>query len=113
MRLVIVVLAALWGIGAVLVFAKTQKKSLDAKLTASYILLWPALVVLLLLNEPIPMWIAVPTMFGFIPWLMAGPHLWAILRDAATYRPDEVIGVPKAYWTWGGLGAIVLGIIFS
>jgi len=112
-RLIIVVLAALWGIGAVLVFAKTQNKSPDAKLTAAYILLWPALVVLLLLNEPIPMWIAVPAMFGFIPWLMAGPHLWAILKDAATYRPGEVIGVPKAYWAWGGLGAVLLGIIFS
>jgi hypothetical protein len=113
MRLVIIVVAAIWGIAAVLVFAGTREKSRDAKLTAAYILLWPALVVILILNEPVPMWIAVPTMFGFIPWLMAGPHLWEILKDRPVYRPDEIMGIPKAYWTWGGLGAVLLGIIFS
>lgn len=113
MHLVVIFIAALWGIGAVLLFAKTHEKSPDARLTAAYILLWPALVVTLLLNEPVPMWIAVPTMFGFIPWLMAGPHLWAILKDREPNRPDEVMGIPKAYWTWGGLAAILLGIVFS
>jgi hypothetical protein len=112
-RLVIVLVAALWGICSVLVFATTRNKSPDAKLTAAYILLWPALAVILILNEPVPMWIAVPAMFGFIPWLMAGPHLWSILRDTAVYRPNEVMGIPRAYWTWGGLGAILLGIVFS
>jgi hypothetical protein len=112
-RLVIILVAALWGIGAVLVFARTREKSLDAKLTAMFIVAWPALVVTLILNEPVPMWIAVPAMFGFVPWLMAGPHLWAVLKDTAVYRPNEVMGIPKAYWTWGGLGAILLGIVFS
>ena len=113
MRLVIISVAALWGIGAVLVLARTREKSSDAKLTAAYILLWPVLVVSLILNEPVPMWIAVPAMFGFIPWLMAGPHLWAILKDREVQRPEELMGIPKAYWTWGGLGAILLGIVFS
>ena len=113
MRLVIILIAALWGVAALLVFARTREKTPDAKLTAAFILLWPALAVTLILNEPVPMWIAVPTMFGFIPWLMAGPHLWAILKDKPLYRPDEVMGVPKAYWIWGGLGAILLGLIFS
>lgn len=113
MRLVIVLIAALWGIGAVLTFAKNREKSSDAKLTAAFILLWPALVVTLLLNEPVPMLVAVPTMFGFIPWLMAGPHLWQILQDPSQSQPDEVMGIPKAYWTWGGLGAILLGILFN
>ena len=113
MRLVIVLIAALWGIGAVFVLAKTREKSPDAKLTAAYILLWPVLVVTLILNEPVPMWIAVPTMFGFVPWLMAGPHLWATLKGNAVERPDEVMGIPRSYWTWGGLGAILLGIVFS
>ena len=113
MRLVVILIAAFWGIAAVLVFARTREKSVDAKLTAAYILLWPVLVVTLILNEPVPMWIAVPAMFGFIPWLMASPHLWAILKGRAEYRRDEVMGIPKAYWIWGGLGAILLGIIFS
>jgi len=113
MRLVIILIAALWGVAAVLAFVRTREKSTDGKLTAAYILLWPALVVILLLNEPVPMWIAVPVMFGFIPWLMAGPHLWAILKDREEYRPDEIMGIPKAYWTWGGLGAVLLGILFS
>jgi len=113
MRLVIILIAALWGIGAVLAFVRTREKSPDARLTAAYIVLWPALVVVLLLNEPVPMWIAVPAMFGFIPWLMAGPHLWEILQDPDKSRPDEIMGIPKPYWTWGGLGAVLLGIIFS
>jgi hypothetical protein len=113
MRLVIVVIAALWGVASVVAFVNTKDRSGDAKLTAAYIILWPALVVTLILNEPVPMWVAVPTMFGFIPWLLAGPHLWEILKDPSTSRPDEVMGIPTAYWKWGGLGAILLGILFS
>jgi len=113
MRLVIILIAALWGIGAVAAFVRTRDKSPDARLTAAYILLWPVLVIILLLNEPVPMWIAVPAMFGFIPWLMAGPHLWQILQDPAQARPDEIMGIPRPYWAWGGLGAVLLGIIFS
>lgn len=113
MRIVIVAVAVLWGIAAVLVFARTREKTLDAKLTAAYILLWPLLVVVLVLNEPVPMWVAVPAMFGFIPWLMAGPHLWRVLHNTEEYHPDEVMGIPKGYWTWGGLGAVLLGILFS
>jgi hypothetical protein len=112
-RLVIVLIAALWGIGAVMAFVKTRDKTPDAKLTAAFIVLWPALVVVLLINEPVPMLIAVPTMFAFIPWLMAGPHLWQILDDPSLSRPDELMGIPKAYWTWGGLGAVLLGFLFN
>jgi hypothetical protein len=113
MRLVIILIAAVWGITAVMAFAKTREKSADARMTAAYILLWPVLVVTLLLNEPVPMWIAVPAMFGFIPWLMAGPHLWEISRDASKSLPSEIIGIPKLYWYWGGIGAVLLGILFS
>jgi hypothetical protein len=113
MRLAIVTFAALWGIAAVLAFMKTSERSLDAKLTAAYILSWPVLGVALLLNEPVPLWLAVPVIFGFIPWIMAGPHLWAVVKDPGQARPDEVIGIPRAYWMWGGLGAILLGIVFS
>jgi hypothetical protein len=113
MRLVIVTIAALWGIAALVAFAKTTDRSLDAKLTAAYILLWPVLGVILLLNEPVPLWLAVPVVFGFIPWLMAGPHLWAVVNDPAQTRVDEVIGIPRAYWAWGGLGAVLLGIVFD
>lgn len=113
MRLLVIIVVALWGISGVLVLAKTREKSSDAKLTAAYILFWPALAVILMLNEPVPMWIAVPVMFGFVPWLMASPHLWAILKGTEVHRPDELMGIPRAYWTWGGLGAILLGIIFS
>ena len=113
MRLAIVILAALWGIAAVLAFAKTSERSLDARLTAAYILLWPVLGVALLLNEPVPLWLAVPVVFGFIPWLMAGPHLWAVLKDPSQIRPDELIGIPTLYWGWGGLAAIALGVVFG
>jgi hypothetical protein len=113
MRLIIILIAALWGIFAVLALVRTRDKSLDAKLTAGYIVVWPALVVILLINEPVAMWIAVPTMFGFIPWFMAGPHLWSILKDPSSAQPDEIIGIPKAYWIWGGLAAILLGLLFS
>lgn len=113
MRLILVLIAGLWGIGAVLLFAKAQETSADARLTASFIILWPVLVVILLLNEPVPMWIAVPAMFGFIPWLLAGPHLWGLLKGTKVPRPDEVMGIPKGYWLWGGLSAVALGILFT
>jgi len=113
MRLAIIVLVALWGIGAVVAFARTLDKPLDAKLTAAYFLLWPAVAVVLYLNEPVPLWIAVPVMFGFLPWFMSGPHLWSILEDPSRIRPDEIIGIPKDYWIWGGIGSILLGIVFG
>ena len=65
MRLIIILIAALWGIFAVLALVRTRDKSLEAKLTAGYIVVWPALVVILLINEPVPMWIAVPTRLSF------------------------------------------------
>ncbi len=73
MRILIVILAALWGLAAVGAFLLAQEKPADAKLTAAYILGYPALVVGLFLNEPVPMWIAVPAMFGLIPWIRAPP----------------------------------------
>lgn len=113
MRLILILIAVLWGAAAIVAFAKTQDKSTDARLTAAYFLLWPALVVTLILNEPVPLWLAVPTMFGFIPWFLSGPHLWAILKDPSRSQPDELIGIPKAYWGWGGLGALLLGLLFG
>jgi hypothetical protein len=112
-RLVIILIAALWGVAAVLAFARTVDKSPDARLTAAYILLWPALAVALFWHEPVPLWLGVPTLFGFLPWLMAGPHLWAILRDPSQTRPGEIIGIPRAYWLWGGIGSVLLGLVFN
>jgi hypothetical protein len=113
MRIAVILIAAVWGVGAVVAFLATRERSPDAKLTALYILGYPALVVALLLAQPVPLWVAVPAAFGFIPWLMAGPHLWRILRDPGAIRPDEVIGIPRAYWVWGGLGALLLGLLFD
>jgi hypothetical protein len=113
MRVVIILIAAGWGIVALLGFAATAEKSLDAKLTAGYLVAWPALAVALFLNEPVPMWLAVPTFFGFLPWFLAGPHLHAILRDPSRSEPNEIIGIPLAYWKWGGIGSILLGMIFN
>ena len=113
MRIVLVAVAALWGAAAVLAFAGTADKTADARLTAAYIIAWPVVALALVLNEPVPMWIAVPVMFGFIPWVLAGPHLWEILRDPSMIRSDEIIGIPRDYWFWGGIGAVLLGILFS
>lgn len=112
-RLVVILIAALWGVAAVLAFARTSDKPLDARLTAAYFLLWPVLAVVLFLNEPVPLWLGVPVLFGFLPWFLSGPHLWAVLRDPSMTRPDEIIGIPKAYWFWGGIGTVLLGLIFN
>jgi hypothetical protein len=44
---------------------------------------------------------------------LAGPHLWAILKDPSQSRPDEIIGIPKSYWFWGGIGSVLLGLVFN
>lgn len=113
MRLVLIIVATLWGIGAILTFVTTRDKSLDAKLTAAYFIGWPALLVLVYINQPLPLWIGVPTMFGFIPWFLSGPHLWSILQDPGRSKPDEVVGIPIAYWKWGSIGAVLLGLLFD
>jgi hypothetical protein len=112
-RVAVILIAALWGILAVTAFALGRNRSRDARMSAGYILAYPVLAVILILNDPVPMWLAVPAVFGFIPWLLAGPHLWRITADPSRGRPDEWIGIPKAYWLWGGLGALALGLVFS
>ena len=113
MRLILILIAGAWGMLAVLAFARTLDKSWDARLTAGYILLWPLLAVTLVLSAPVPLWLAVPVVFGFLPWFLAGPHLWAVLRDPSQSRPDELIGIPRGYWLWGGIGSVLLGLIFN
>jgi hypothetical protein len=113
MRLVLMALAALWALAALVAFARTRDRSLEAKLTASYLVAWPALLVLMYLNQPVPLWLSVPVFFGFIPWFLAGPHLWGILADPARIKPGELIGIPVGYWKWGGLGAVLLGLLFQ
>ncbi len=113
MRLLIVAAAAIWGVVSVLAFARTRDKTADAKLSAAYILFYPALAVATFLNAPVPLWLGVPVVFGFLPWFLAGPHLWKVLRDPGASRPDELIGIPRSYWAWGGLGALLLGLVFA
>jgi hypothetical protein len=113
MRVAIIILAVAWGIAAILGLVRARHKSTDARMTAVYFLAYPVIAVGLFLNAPVPLWLGVPTAFGFIPWLMAGPHLWRILDDPSRSRADEWIGIPKVYWAWGGLGAILIGILFN
>ena len=113
MRLVVILIAIFWGVSAVWAFVWSASKSRDAKQTAAYILLWPLAAVILLLNEPVPLWLSVPVIFGFVPWLLAGPHLSAILKDPYASKPSEVIGIPRGYWTWGGLASVLLGLLFD
>lgn len=111
MRLIFITISALWGIGAIAAFVVTHDKSLDAKLTAAYFGLWPAAALVLIISQPVPLWLAVPVTFGFVPWFLSGPHLWSILKAPARGRADEPVGIPIGYWKWGGLGAVLLGLL--
>jgi hypothetical protein len=113
MRLILIAIATLWAAGAVIAFVQLREKSLDAKLTAGYLILWPAALVLVYISQPVPLWVSLPVMFGFIPWFLAGPHLWQVLRDPASSKPDELVGIPIAYWKWGSIAAVLLGLLFG
>jgi len=113
MRLVLIAIATAWAAGALIAFVRLREKPLDAKLTAGYLILWPAALVMVYISQPVPLWVSLPVMFGFIPWFLAGPHLWAVVKDPSRSRPDEVIGIPIGYWKWGGLAAVLLGIAFD
>jgi hypothetical protein len=113
MRLVLIALATLWALSALVAFLQTRDKSFDAKLTAAYLVVWPAALVLMYINQPVPLWLAVPVFFGFIPWFLAGPHLWGILKDPSRIRASEPAGIPIGYWKWGGLAAVLLGLLFD
>ena len=109
MRLILIAIATLWGLGALLAFAMTARKSTEAKVTAAYFGGWPLLAFLVFVSQPVPLWVAVPVVFGFIPWFLSGPHLWSVLYDPHSVRPDEIAGIPKLYWRWGGLASLLLG----
>ncbi|EIC22270.1 hypothetical protein [Thiorhodovibrio frisius] len=111
MRFILILIATLWGLGALLAFALTARKSAEAKATAAYFGFWPAAAFLLYVSQPTPLWIAVPVVFGFIPWFLSGPHLWMVLYYPHSARPDEIAGIPKAYWAWGGLASVLLGAL--
>ena len=113
MRFVLILIVAAWGLAAVWAFLRTSERSLDAQLTAGYILAWPALVVTLALFDPVPLWLSVPAAFGLIPWILAPMHLTEVLRHPSASRPDELVGIPRAYWAWGGVSAVLLGIVFN
>jgi len=113
MRLILILLATLWGAGAVLAFALLRERSLDTKLTAAYLILWPALLVLVYISQPAPLWLSFPVMVGFIPWFLSGFHLWQITKDPQRSKPGELIGMPVAVWKWGGLAAVLLGVGFD
>jgi hypothetical protein len=113
MRLILIAVATLWGIGALFAFLHTRDRTLDAKLTAGYLVAWPALLVLVYINQPLPLWIGLPVMVGFIPWFLAGPHLWDILKDPSRSRPNELVGIPIGYWKWGSIIAVILGLLFN
>jgi len=113
MRVAVILIAILWSAASIVAFVRTRHKPLDAKLTAAYILIYPLLASLLYLLHPAPLWLAVPLVFGFIPWLLAGPHLGRILRWPEQIRDDEIIGIPRGYWLWGGIGAVLLGLVFN
>ncbi|MBK1620079.1 hypothetical protein CKO42_16855 [Lamprobacter modestohalophilus] len=113
MRLVLIALAGLWAVGALVAFLQTRDRPTDAKLSAAYLVGWPALLVLMYINQPVPLWVSVPVFFGFIPWFLAGPHLWGILKEPSRIKPGEVVGIPLGYWKWGGLAAVLLGILFD
>lgn len=111
MRVILILVATLWGLGALLAFAMTGNKSAEAKATATYFGLWPLAAFLVYVSQPVALWIAVPVVFGFIPWFLSGPHLWMVLYHPGSISPDEIAGIPKAYWKWGGLAAVVLGVL--
>ena len=113
MRFVLIGLAGVWGLVAILAFLKTHDKTTDAKLTAGYFLFWPVLMFLTYINQPLPLWVSVPVFFGFIPWFLSGPHLWAVLQDPTASKPGEWVGIPSGYWKWGGIGAVLLGVLFN
>ncbi|MEA1049101.1 hypothetical protein U5801_04655 [Lamprobacter modestohalophilus] len=113
MRLVLIALAGLWAVGALVGFLQTRNRPTDAKLSAAYLVGWPALLVLMYINQPVPLWVSVPVFFGFIPWFLAGPHLWGIMQEPSRIKPGEVAGIPLGYWKWGGLAAVLLGILFD
>jgi hypothetical protein len=111
MRLILILIAMLWGLAALLAFSMTARKTTEAKATAAYFGLWPVAAFLIYVSQPVPLWVGVPLVFGFIPWFLSGPHLWMVLYHPENTRPDEIAGIPKAYWTWGGLAAVLLGVM--
>jgi len=113
MRLLLILIVAVWGSGAVLAVVYTQGKGLDAHLSAAYLLLWPVAALILYFNDPAPLWLVVPATLGLIPWLLSGPHLWAIFQDPARSQPGRTIGVPNRYWLWSGVAAVVVGLVLE
>jgi len=113
MRLLLILILAVWGSGALIATVYTQGKGRDANLTAAYLFSWPVLALVLYFNDPAPLWLVVPASLGLVPWLISGPHLWAVFKDPAASRPGRTIGIPNRFWLWGSLAAFAIGIVLE
>ncbi len=94
-------------------FSTAKEKTIDAKQTAAFIIIYPIILNVMMNNIPVELWIAIPVVFAGIPWLFAGIHLSQVADDPSITTDDEFVGLPKKVWGWGGVAAFIMGIAFN
>lgn len=94
-------------------FVRAEEKTRDAMQTTAYIVLYPIVVYLLWRGGPVPAWVTAPVVMAGLPWIVAGIHLNEIVKDPAIAKPNEFVGFPYRFWIWGGVLAVVVGVIIE
>jgi len=94
-------------------FIRAQTKTRDAVQTTAYIVLYPIVVYLLWRTGPVPAWVAAPVVMAGLPWIVAGIHLNEIVKDPAIAKDNEFVGFPYGFWIWGGVLAVIVGLIMG
>ncbi|NKN31725.1 hypothetical protein [Marichromatium bheemlicum] len=112
MRLIIIAIVAGWALVALALAWRVRAHDVEARVSAAYFVLWPMAAVSLLLQAPVPGVIALPMTLGFLPWFLAGPHLWGRLRRGVPAAPATFIGLSHRVWGWGILLSMLLGLFF-
>ena len=94
-------------------FIRAEKKTRDAVQTTAYIVLYPIVVYLLWRTGSVPAWVAAPVVMAGLPWIVAGIHLNEIVKDPDIAKDNEFVGFPYGFWIWGGLLAVIVGLIID
>lgn len=111
MRSAFVSLLVGWAIFSILGLYGVSRRCWWVRLTVAYLAAYPGYVLYLLLQEPNPLWLVGPAVFGAYPLMTGTIQLFRLARSTHEAKATSVAGISSGLWIFGLLGSTVVGYI--